>query len=501
MGHDPTDGRAEHNHTAEVLRDLLDAMAEGVVETTPDGRLLVANRAYAEMLGYDDVADLLRSVQNVRELYAHPFERTARVAQVEAEGRHLLDVELRRRDGSSTWVRARAVAHRDESGAVTSISAVVEDVTGIRDAERHLEAERERTRLAFDHNPVPLAVLGLREDGRQGLVAVNRAAEELFGYPPGELLHVSPGDLMDPQAVQKEVALLSGLLADSAGSVAEIETRRRRADGTYFPARIRAATFRSADGGSYTISALEDLTQRKAAEAAIGALARQRYQLLQELVRVETEERERMAADVHDHLIQLLVSASLRLQVVLEEDPESGVADALAAVNAATRRLRGMLRHLEPVTDGASVPAAVRSAAHHLFDGTGVRVEVTGALQEAPPSTTSALLHCVREALTNARSHANASVVEVHLRSDDLTHEIVVLDDGVGLDEAAPERPGHRGLRSMRTRAEAVGGNISLGPGVGGGTQVRIVVPREHVFAGDDDAEQEPLVRVVQPGA
>lgn len=496
----PARASAGREVSADFLLGVLDAMTEGVVETNPDGRLLFANLAYARMLGYDDVEDLLSRVQNVSELYAEPGERPSRLAEVEVAGEHVVVVELLRRDGGTLWVRARAVAHRDADGRVTSYGGVLEDVTEQLETERRLAAEQERVRLAFDCNPVPLAVLGARADGSQGLVSVNEAAEQLFGFPPGEILRANPADTIPPELVDEERALLAQLLGEAAGAVVELETRRRRADGSFFPVRIRASTFTGAEGATFTVSALEDLTEQRAAEAAVRELARQRQRLLGELLSVETEERGRIAADVHDHLIQLLVSASLRLQIALEQDSVEGVAPAVDAIDEAVRQLRNLLQHLEPDVGGGSLPGAVRFAADQFFEGTGVEVQVNGSVGELPHAVAVTLLHCAREALINARRHAEASHVEVRLHSGGGWHEMTVTDDGIGFGEDDGELTGHRGLRGVRARVGALNGTLSIERLPSGGTTVAIrvpvVAPREDWQATDGT----PTGRVIRAG-
>lgn len=494
------DGPASGQRTAAWADPALaDEFGVGIVETAADGTFRAVNVAFARMLGYDSAAQLMAAMPSARSLYARPAERDAAMARVDGVVHAPFEIEAVRRDGSTAWLRLHSVARRDAAGTVLSRHGIVEDVTASHEMERRMVDQGQQIRLAFDRNPVPLAVLGTRADGSQGLIAVNRAAEQLFGFPPGEMIHVDPAESIPPERADEERALLGRLLGEAAGAVVELETRRIRADGSSFPVRIRATTFTGHDGATYTVSALEDLTEQRAAQAAVRELVRQRQRLLHELILAEAQERERLADDVHDHLISLLVSASLRLQVVQESRDLTGVTAVKDALDDATARLRALLRELEPGEDAADLPSAVESTAHRLFDGTATRVEVAGDLADAGPATVAALLHCAREALANARRHAMAESVRVLLASDEHHHELQVRDDGVGMAPDQAPLPGHRGLRGMRARVDALGGTVVVEPAHPHGTFLRILVPKqaEAVPAHVDPAPREPHGRVV----
>lgn len=87
-------------------------------------------------------------------------------------------------------------------------------------------------------------------------------------------------------------------------------------------------------------------------------------------------------------------------------------------------------------------------------------------------------LRIIKEALINVRKHARASTVAISIRNQDRGVEVTVDDDGVGVEPGAEQRPGHRGLQTMRDRAEMTGGWCRLEDRPGGGTTLRFWVPR-----------------------
>lgn len=146
-------------------RDVLDSMADGWKETTPDGAVIVVNEALATMLGYDSATELMASISSANDLNVDPEDR-ARGLHSESGGKpRMIEAQMRRRDGTTVWVRSTLTPRRSPTGEVTSYRGFIEDITEQRDAEhRRREAEdrietRERTLLAEAVHDEPLQLL------------------------------------------------------------------------------------------------------------------------------------------------------------------------------------------------------------------------------------------------------------------------------------------------------------------------------------------------------
>jgi signal transduction histidine kinase len=195
-------------------------------------------------------------------------------------------------------------------------------------------------------------------------------------------------------------------------------------------------------------------------------------------------ERRRMAADVHDLIMQDL-SFALANARTLVDDPARGP-QASTVVLAGERALAGARDVISGLTEKKSsqpiieaIEASVRAAARH----TRLRFDATGASTSAPPDqpTREALVHIAREAVTNAVKHAGASSIEVVIAHPD-EWRLTVRDDGRGLDPAhggdgVALGPENFGLASMHRHAQALGGTLCVGPADGGGTIVEASLP------------------------
>lgn len=215
-----------------------------------------------------------------------------------------------------------------------------------------------------------------------------------------------------------------------------------------------------------------------------------------------TRERERLARDLHDSVVQTLYGISLGAGTAAElvhGDPvnaQASLAWIQETASAGLSDLRGIIVRLRPETlVGAGLAAALRRLidALHFAPGTGAVPPGWGLQLDAEPAVSpqveEALYRIALEALGNAARHAAASQVTLRLAGDDARVVLEVVDDGVGFRVGAPpagdpERLGRLGLRSMRERAELVGGTLEVTSTPGGGTVVRASLPSAAVLVG-----------------
>jgi len=216
-------------------------------------------------------------------------------------------------------------------------------------------------------------------------------------------------------------------------------------------------------------------------------LTAQHQSLLVRLLEAEDQERARIAADVHEDSIQALGAVTLQLHqlrhYLSSPSPEVEAIEGRLSelVRVATDRLRALLFTLEPTPTNLPIAESIRSFAAQIFEGTSTHwsVDDIDVGEELPKVERSQALRITREALSNARAHAEATEVIVTLRGLDDGLEIVVSDNGLAVDpEAFVSAPGHRGLATMQDRAAVLGGSCAIEASVPHGCTVRVRVPR-----------------------
>ncbi len=210
---------------------------------------------------------------------------------------------------------------------------------------------------------------------------------------------------------------------------------------------------------------------------------------------IRVDERERIARDLHDTLLQDVQGIQLRLQTwAADKSIEPRRRDEMSAVAINARDM---------LIDGRDRIIALRAADAKQGDlGTELRAigedyaslyapqfvhMVQGDPRLLVPDVAAEVLDIVREALRNAFVHSTACRVGLTIEWQRVALVLRVCDDGCGIDETVMReggRPGHWGLRGMRERAAKIGAKLVLTARPDGGTEMLLAVPAGLVYAG-----------------
>lgn len=220
------------------------------------------------------------------------------------------------------------------------------------------------------------------------------------------------------------------------------------------------------------------LVETFAGQAAL-ALERARAQDERELLAV-LGDRERIARDLHDVVIQRLFAAGMQLQGATRHAVRPEVRQRIDAVvddlDTTIRDIRGAIFELRAPARGelrAEIRGLVEEARGPL--GFPPRLVIDGPVDSTVPEPVRpALLAVLREALSNVARHAHAGAATVTVIAGGGRIELRVTDDGVGIGSDVPSVGG---VRNMRRRAEELGGTCTVEPAAPGGTQVTWSVP------------------------
>ena len=194
------------------------------------------------------------------------------------------------------------------------------------------------------------------------------------------------------------------------------------------------------------------------------------------------EDRERIARDIHDAIIQELFAMGLELQAtrLRTDDPEvrATLGDHADRLDRVIQSLRELIFELQrPAAEQRDLRAEIDDLVTRLGTARRAQVDVTynGVFVGLAASTVDDVLQLVREALSNALRHSGADVVSVEITSSPDAIDIEVTDDGKGFDLAG-EEPG-LGLSSMGARTDRAGGSLRINTAPGDGTVVTMRVP------------------------
>ena len=201
-------------------------------------------------------------------------------------------------------------------------------------------------------------------------------------------------------------------------------------------------------------------------------------------------ERQRLAQEIHDGLIQELTGAVLQLEIC-EKVYAKDSSQVLAPLSRAKKQARKCLHQLRQLTFDLRLTAvkelglvkALHKNCEELSEEKGIPIafKATKVRVELPLSVAGSLYYIVREALLNASKHAEATRIEVSVSFDKQQVMVTVEDDGIGFEVgptlAKAEEEKKFGMVGMHERAHLLGGSLHLQSTPQSGTEVTAVIP------------------------
>jgi PAS domain S-box-containing protein len=302
----------------------------------------------------------------------------------------------------------------------------------------------------------------------------NEAYVEWFGISPLSAVGMHLSDLLGEKLFRLNEPYARAALA---GKEQRFEREISKPDGSvgYTDARYIPDADDSGNIRGFAVL-VSDVTELHQAYERIRELA-------QRLEAAREQERRSLAQVLHEGVAQDLFALKLALDHLhAQAAGRTGVTDAYQELAATIEKcisdMRQIANDLRPdALKHMRVSVAIEEHARY-FGATArlqIHVEEVAPLPELDEALRLFLFRAAQEALTNVARHAKASRVAITLRTDGSNLILEVVDDGIGFAEGALEKPGSLGLLGLRERAQALGGELSIGtPASGALVSVRV---------------------------
>lgn len=241
--------------------ELFESLREGIVFSTPEGKLVDANPALVRILGYESKEELKRL--SMHDLYADPAGRAALMKELAEKGEvHDYEIVLRRKDGKKLNCLTSGFAVRDASGRPIRMHGTVVDITERREIEKRLHEEQEFARKLVECFPHLIVVLD--REGR--FKFVSERVRDVLGVSPEEYMGKPIGQRTEPGDERKLREMHEDILFGRKSQV-QIEIRARHADGTWRSVQINASPLFDENGQiSGVVSSGQDVTESRRIE-------------------------------------------------------------------------------------------------------------------------------------------------------------------------------------------------------------------------------------------
>lgn len=217
-------------------------------------------------------------------------------------------------------------------------------------------------------------------------------------------------------------------------------------------------------------------------------------------------ERTRIAQELHDTLLQGVISASMQLHVVADQVPPDSPAKTaldrvLALMGRVTEEGRNAVGGLRAYQNHADLSEAFSQFQKEFItqENLGFQVTVEGQPRPLHPVIQDEIYSIGREALTNAFRHAHGKKIEVELEYAHFGLRVLVRDNGVGFESDILRfgRHGHWGLSGMRERAKRIGANLRVFSRPAAGTEVELIVPAPIAFQSSPGAHSKWFSKIL----
>jgi PAS domain S-box-containing protein len=462
----------------ERFRLLVEGVEDyAIFQLDPQGRVLTWNQGAQRIKGWapDDIIGRHFSVFYTAEdvdagMPARDLERATTDGRVQSEGWRV------RAGGERFWAATTLSALRDGSGKLRGFAKITRDRTESRQARARLESIAVLNRAVLEDQP---------QD--ELLEIVTQRAEAMLGDRPVALWSPSgDGTLTVTHAAGADANTRVGTKAAADSAVvtaARTASTELAANGLFVALHATGETFGVLEvlaNGAVPLQSHEiELVQAFGTQAALSlAFARARAEAEQlHLV----SERERIARELHDTVIQRLFAVGLALEATSRRPPSEmhdRLQQAVGDIDETIRSIRSSIFTLETRVETAPalrsrVLDVVADCANAL--GFEPAVSFDGPVDTLATKTiTDSLIAVLREALSNVARHARATTATVTVTAhDDLT--LFVTDDGDGA--ASFSREGGHGVSNLHERARVLGGDASIGTIEPHGTRVQWRVP------------------------
>jgi signal transduction histidine kinase/ligand-binding sensor domain-containing protein len=214
---------------------------------------------------------------------------------------------------------------------------------------------------------------------------------------------------------------------------------------------------------------------------------------IQQRLAARLSERERIARDLHDTLLQSVQGLMLKFHALANAIPpdstarkklENALAQGREVIEEGRARVRDLRRTDAPATEMAEQLSYYGASFLQTSEAT-FNASVVGQPLPLNPIAADEVLNVGREAIRNSFMHAEARHIEFELTYGEKSLELRIRDDGRGLEPETIEagRAGHWGIAGMRERARALGAKLDIWSRPGSGTEIELIVPAATAYA------------------
>jgi len=398
---------------------------------------------------------------------------------------------IKRPDGNIRYLRNLNQARYDHSGAINRLFGTVQDITEQKELEFELNTQKELTQKILDVSPSLIFIIDIEN---QDNVFFNNASLQILGYredevhegrterQPNSLMPLKINrfnvkEFMHPADVAGVYRVYDDFFNSREDKIFDLEYRVKHKNGHWIWLHNRIVSFVK-DANGVTVQGLgiaSDISKLKEVEKT------SKYALLNG----QEQERQRIAADLHDAVNPLLSAAKLNIEAVRDrvncDAEKKNLADIEALLAKAMHEIKDISVNLMPSTlRDFGLSYTLQDYCHKIFTGgtPTIDLNIHGLQKRLDKPIEIMLFRIVQELLNNAVKHADATQVDIQLIAHQHSIILMVEDDGKGFHSTAKELANKGfGIQNVRSRVMSLGGVMDIDSAKDRGTIITVEIP------------------------
>ena len=385
-------------------------------------------------------------------------------------------------DGKPGWYMSTITRILDQNGKVDGIQVIADNITERKIIEERIKTSEEDYRSLFENS-----IMGISQAHPGGkFIRINKAYAEMYGYP-------------DTAAMMKELSSSAKLFSnpddrkrvieilDKNGYMPPTEFELNKRNGEKFWALVSAKQVKNDVGKLLFLQAEHiDITEQKLMEEELRKSKKLLEKLNQHLVEVRENERHQIALNLHDDLGQKLTAINLDIAWlksrigVQSKSVREKFEEMSSMIKETVESIRETSSLLRPaILFDLGIVAATKSQLGSFEKQTGIKCHFYFEPEEFDLEDRLALIlyRILQESLTNIARHSGASATEIELYINRNKIEMIITDNGTGIENDKVNSLRSMGIAGMKERVKSVHGKITFIGERGSGTRVKVIIP------------------------
>ncbi len=464
----------------EDLDNYFDSNPEYIYELSDLVNIINVNKAALSLHKAENKETLFAGLTNIFTENSFEVLKKEMIAIFKGEKYFSDEIEVKTLTGEKRIIDLKLYLDFDVNQTNTEYKALLAtvDITDRILAENEIKKQLERNNIILNTMNDGFVLI----DDKGNIKDVNPAYCNMIEFSVEELLKMNVKDVEVKQSEKEINRLLANILSHGFD---KFETKHKSKTGEILDLDISITTIVS-ENKNYMAAFLRDITKQKQALRELNQSRKEVSELVHYQQEVREEERQRIAAEIHDDLGQALTALKLDTSILMnkisgeDESVKNKLNSMKSLADQTIKTVQKISSDLRPgILNDLGLTAALEWEIDNFKERTGIKCTLKIIPDDISfdEKVNITVFRLVQEACTNVARHSNASELEIMIRLEEKKLNLIIKDNGIGITVEQANNSKSFGLFGMRERVRNMGGGINFVGEINKGTTVNILLP------------------------